>query len=154
MTTITDTLYVCRKLGNPNDLIEWAKTQNISSITPPEKMHVTVCYSKKPIKWPNPRKNVLVLEDIQTSIDWFGENNDIMVLKFESKWLKDRWSEFQDLGATWDWGDYESHITISYKMEKRDDIIPYRGKLWFGNEKFAKIDDDYKEKVIQQEIEL
>ena len=52
------------------------------------------------------------------------------------------------MGASWDWSEYQPHVTIAYAGADVDlsEIEPYNGKLVFGPEKFAEVDENWKGK--------
>jgi phage-related protein (TIGR01555 family) len=151
-TTISDaaprTLYVSRKVTNGAEILAWAKAQGFESTVPAEKLHVTIAYSRNPVDWmqisetwTGERDGTLtVAPGGARLIDQFGEG--AVVLLFNSSELAWRHVSInEDTGATWDWPEYQPHITFTYEPGSVDlkAIEPYRGKIEFGPEIFEEI---------------
>lgn len=143
------TLYVNRPLLNGDELRAWAASQGFESALPAGEMHVTIAFSKEPVDWSafEPGAEDLTVEGGEREVHQFPARltaNGATVLLFDAPALKGRWQEFQDGGATWDFPEYRSHITITYAAapEDLDGIEPYDGPLVFGPEKFAEIRQD------------
>lgn len=145
------TLYVSRKLLNADELIRWAKSQGFESTTPADEMHVTVAFSRTPVDW------------IAVGESWAGSERDgsltitpggarlierfdggAVVLLFASSELCWRHEEIKRKGASWDWPDYQPHVTLTHEGAPGDleEIEPYRGKLLFGPEIFEEVEED------------
>lgn len=155
------TLYVNRPLLNSDDIIAWAKAQGLVTMLDPEELHVTICYSKEKFDWEyiTPDEEELVVPEISPKdknppvrqIEMFGKDYNVLVLQFGSDELHDRWTDLCEYGASFDFPDYKSHITITYDGADIDidEIEPYQGKLVFGPEEFSEINtnwaDDTKE---------
>ena len=117
-------------------------------------MHVTIAYSKKQVDWDaagDHGNSTLTIDTGSRSIAKLGDQGAV-VLKFSSEALKQRWQEFIDAGASWDWPNYQSHVTISFDAGDvdLDDITPYTGELVFGPEIFQKIDPNWKDNVSEK----
>lgn len=150
-------LYVCRPVMNTDDIIAWAKSQGLTSMLEPDDLHVTICYSRKAMSWDVPKTDdritVPAISDFDEDhkpvrkMEMFGKEHNVLVIQIESPELTDRWQQFLDLGASYDFPDYKPHITISYKAaelaEDIEYIEPYRGKIIFGPEKFKAIDEEW-----------
>jgi hypothetical protein len=137
------TLYVCRPVLNSTALHRWAASQGFASAL--ADLHVTVAYSHTPVAWQQfvPQHNRLTLRGGTRSLKCLGDEGAI-VLAFSSQLLRQRWSEFCDGGASWDYESYQPHVTISYKSDvDLGSIEPYQDALVFGPEKFGKLDDDW-----------
>jgi hypothetical protein len=147
--TNMQTLYVSRPLLNGNEIREWAKKQGFESTLSEDDMHVTIAFSKSPVEWPSSKKTDFVNDTKNRNIRKFG---DAIVLTFPSKILEKRWQEFMDLGASWDFPSYKSHITISYNDMDIDSIEPFFGELKFGPEEFKKIDDDWRDTMTEDDL--
>lgn len=144
------TLYVHRPLTNALDLVAWFKDQGFATTL--DDMHVTVAYSHEPIDWTEAPAGAetVVVEGGARSIAKFDKG--AVVLKFESVDLADRWKAFRDLGASWKYDDYAPHVTITYDGDgvDLDKIEPYAGKLEFGAEVFAEINDDWQDEITEK----
>lgn len=151
-TSITDaaprTLYVSRKVTNGSEILEWAKAQGFVSTVPAESLHVTIAYSRNPVDWmkigetwSGEREGTLtVAPGGARLIDKFGEG--AVVLLFNSSELAWRHVSInEETGATWDWPEYQPHITFTYEPGSVDleAVEPYRGKIEFGPEIFEEI---------------
>jgi hypothetical protein len=149
MTIAHPTLYVHRKLLNAADMRNWAAKQGFKSTLPPSDMHVTVCFSRDPVRRDGPKVAPVTITGGRRAMDKFG---DAIVLKFSSDSLGRRHQQFRDAGASWDHDDYQPHVTISYdgggvNLRK---IEPYRGPLRFGCEHFGPIKEDWKDNVAEK----
>lgn len=142
-------LYVFRPLLNGEELIKWAKSNGFKTTIKPEEMHVTIAYSREKVEWEQftPQNKNITINGGKRSLKRF--DGGATVLLFESNILKDRWNEFKKGGASWDYPDYHSHVTLSYKADNLDvnSIEPYQGTLKFGPEEFKDLDLDYKETI-------
>lgn len=132
-------LYVSRKVLNSAAILAWAKEQGI---TAQDDLHVTITYSRDPVDW------------MKISAPWYGEADgkmtiaaggprimdkfgDALVLLFNSWQLSSRHADMREIGASWDHGDYQPHITIAYNSDKLPDTIkPYPGPIMLGPEIF------------------
>jgi hypothetical protein len=147
-------LYVYRPLIDTDALMEWAKAQGFASMLPPDDLHVTICYSKVPVRWTDVQQDPLSLTAAAGSygrrIRRFG---DAIVLLFDSPELQKRWTEFQAIGASWDHEGYNPHVTISYDPDfDISKIEPFDGPLVFGGEVFQQIKDNWADDI--EEVEL
>lgn len=146
-------LYVKRNLINSENIYAWAKEQGFFSLLDGNDMHVTIAYSNEKFDWSGitPKKNKLKINGGKRSIKKLG---DATVLCFDSELLHERWQEFKDEGASWDFPEYLTHVSLSYTDSDIDieQIIPYMGELLFDNEIFDEINDNFKEET--KEIEL
>ena len=152
-------LYVHRKVLNADAIVAWAKSQGFESTLPAEDMHVTVAFSKTPVDW------------MKAGTDWANDetgrikvvpggarlierfDGGAIVLLFNSSHLSWRHEAIKEAGASWDWPEYQPHITITYKAGAVDlsKIEPYRGPIELGPEVFEELDLDWKEKVSEVE---
>lgn len=145
------TLYVCRPVLNAADILAWAKAQGFASTLDADDLHVTVALSRTPVDW--------MAADAMTSetvkVDAGGPrlvekfNGGAVVLLFKSWELAWRWRDFKDIGASWDWPDYQPHITLTYDAGDVDlsKVEPYQGEIVLGPERFAEVDNDWKSKI-------
>jgi len=70
----------------------------------------------------------------------------MLVLKFKSKDLEKRFNTIiNDYGATWDYEDYTSHITLSYNAPNIDitKLPPYTGPINIVSEYAEDLDFDW-----------
>lgn len=143
-------LYVRRQLTNWRDVDRWAKAQGFRT-TAGSAMHATVCYSRVPLDWmkagESHQETLQVPPGGPRVVAALGSEGAV-VLHFASSALAWRHEEIKNAGASWDYENYEPHVTISYEAGdlKLADIEPYRGALEFGPEIFEDIKEDFKPK--------
>lgn len=110
---------------------------------PADNLHITVSYSREDVVGLKSRK--YEVEVTPKKFELLGENKDVLVLVVESKELDDRHEEIKDMGATYDWGDYKAHLTITYDgkdIDTKNSKLPKPFKV--GNETVEDLDLDYK----------
>ncbi len=146
-------LYVSRALLNAEELIKWAKEQGFATVLDPEELHVTIAYSKRPIKWDAVKSSSATVRSapksrLERKVETLGDEGAV-VLKFVSYELQDRWGEFIVAGASWSHVKYTPHVTLTYEAKGLDlsKVKPYQGPLFFGPEIFEQLDEDYGETV-------
>ena len=151
------TLYVRRRLLNGDAVRAWAASQGIASTLPPGDMHATVAFSREPVDWsqfePDPRPlTVLGGERAAHQFPAQSTPNGALVLRFEDPSLRARWQEFRDGGASWDFPEYQPHITITYSVPGAElgAIEPYGGQLVFGPEVFAEVNDGWAGEIVEE----
>jgi hypothetical protein len=69
-----------------------------------------------------------------------------IVLRFTSAALSARWRQFRAGGASWDYAQYQPHITITYRapagwLAAMSKIAPFAGTLRFGPERYREVSD-------------
>ncbi len=144
------TFYVHRPLVNAAELVDWARSQGFATMLPADDMHTTVAFSRAPLDWtrtPPVADPVSVTGGVR-SVEQLGDEGAV-VLRFESAALHDRWQQFCDAGASWDYPSFQPHVTITYEGGDVDlgMVVPFAGELVLGPEVFAEVDDDTKESV-------
>ncbi len=145
-------LYVSRPLLNAGPFIAWAKSQGFKTTLQPGDLHVTIAYSRAPVKWPAPVGTQLVSDDVNGRIVTPLGDGGAVVLQFKSAELNERWDYLRSAGAGWDHFQYVPHVTISWDAADVDlsRVHPYTGELVFGPEKFKPIDEDWKDSVTEK----
>ena len=143
------TLYVHRELLNGEDVVKWAKSVGFKTTIDPSEMHVTIAFSKEVVDWSHfsPDTNTIRVSGGERTVKQFEGGATVLV--FESNMLKDRWNEFKEGGASWQFPNYHSHVTISYKAENLDvgKIKPFTGMLRFGPEIFKEVNLEWKSEI-------
>lgn len=155
------TLYVHRKLKNADAVLQWAASAGIGGLLDPDKLHVTLAYSKMPVDWMKVGEDWNGSEDggLRVApggvrlVEVLGDDNKAVVLMFSSSQLSWRHEQIKQAGAHWKHDGYQPHITVSWSG--LGDIDPktieaYQGELLFGPEVFAEIDPDWEKKVKPQ----
>jgi DNA topoisomerase-1 len=148
-------LYVQRRLTPEcaEAFITWAKSQGFTKVLAPEELHVTVVYSKDPVDWESLAEDdtELLANDGQRKVEPLGDGGAV-VLKFKSDRLQARWNAWRKAGASWDYENYQPHVTITYKnpLEDLKAVQPFTGPLEFQGEEFEPINDTYAETVVEK----
>lgn len=145
-------LYVSRKLINADEFIAWAKGQGFKTTTPADELHVTITYSRTPVdwmkmgeNWSSDRNGNLTIEPGGARlVEPLGDKGAVVLL-FNSSHLSWRHQSMIEAGASHDFPEYQPHVTITYAGADIDlaKVEPYRGKLVFGPEIFAELDDGW-----------
>lgn len=108
---------------------DYCKANNVPEPIDPEDMHVTICYSKKPVPdYPVDSKLRFTLrlppgitrasKAIVNARKWdiFGDDKNCLVLKLKSNILNARHQKALDAGLTHTFPDFTPHITFSYGL--------------------------------------
>ncbi len=152
------TLYVSRKVLNAGAIIDWAKAQGFETTLPAEDLHVTVAYSKTPVDWMavaqawtnKPNGNLTSSAGGPRMVERFGEG--AIVLLFNNTELTWRHQDILDAGASWDWPDYQPHITFTYQPGSvdLDQVEPYRGVIELGPEIFEEVEAGWADNIREE----
>lgn len=142
------TLYVRRNVKNAADIVKWAKSQGFETTLPAEDMHVTIAFSRTPIDWM--KTGETWADELQIAaggariVEPLGPKGAVVLL-FNSSELSWRHRSIIRAGASWDWPDYQPHITITYEAKGMDlsKVEPYRGEIVLGPEIFSEVKDDW-----------
>jgi hypothetical protein len=149
------TLYVFRPLLNHQEIDTWAAGQGFTSTV--HDMHVTIAFSKQPVEWDKftPQRNRLTIHGGERHVEALGDKGAV-VLSFPAGRLQRRWQEFCDGGASWDFPAYHCHVTVTYQGKQVDlsQVEPYQGDLIFGPEKFAVVDEDWNDKIVERPVRI
>lgn len=142
------TLYVQRKVLNGAEIIRWAKSQGFASTLKASDMHVTITMSKTPVDWMKMgdswQAKIEVPEGGARLVEPLGTKGAVVLL-FNSSELKWRHDAMMSNGASWDWPDYQPHVSITYDGSGMDlsKVEPYQGKIVLGPELFSEVVDDW-----------
>jgi len=146
------TLYVYRPLLNGDAFLRWAKSQGFKSTLTAGDLHVTVAFSRAKVDWMavdecwsgDGKGNLLVQAGGPRVVEALGPKGAV-VLKFKSADLSWRNEAIREAGASWDWPEYQPHVTITYDGAGVDlaHVEPFRGELRFGPEVFEEIDEQW-----------
>jgi hypothetical protein len=155
------TLYVSRKLINAAEFITWAKGQGFTTTTPADELHVTIAFSRTPVDWMkaggdgwtgNDDGKLTVAPGGPRLVERLGDKGAV-VLFFASSALAWRHEEIGRAGASFDYDEYQPHVTITYEAPADFDlraVEPYRGKLVFGPEIFAEVVEDWEQGITER----
>lgn len=140
-------LYVSRRVTNAAELLRWAKAQGLTDLEPAEQLHVTIAYSTTAVDWMAMGEafgsELVVPAGGPRVVEPIGPDG-VIALKFASMELEWRNIRIRDRGASWDWPDYQPHITLTKAKQTVDlkAIEPFTGELRFGPEIFEEIRRD------------
>lgn len=164
------TLYVRRDVLNAEDIIAWAKAAGFETAVPADQMHVTIAYSRQPVDWlklgdpslwmgyNDPelerKAQLLIRPGGARLVERLGPTGEAVVLMFTSSALSYRHHDILCAGASWDFEDYQPHITISWDAPNLTDdqlraMEPYRGEILLGPEVFEEIDDNFRSRIVE-----
>jgi phage-related protein (TIGR01555 family) len=153
------TLYVSRKLLNGAEFIRWAKGQGFETTTPADELHVTIAFSRTPVDWmkmgsawDGDRDGKLTVKPGGARlVEPLGDKGAVVLL-FASSELSWRHEDMKRNGASFDFDEYQPHVTITYEASANLDLAkvePYRGELVFGPEIFAEVVEDWEKGVVE-----
>jgi hypothetical protein len=131
---------------NRADLQSWATEQGLGELQPD--LHVTIAYSRRPLDWMKvdnedwnqekdgtieiPPGGVRIVEPL-------GDRT--AVLLFGSSRLAWRHEQIKNAGAGWDYPDYQPHISLTGAQVDLTGVVPYRGVIKLGPERFEEVDE-------------
>ena len=150
--TVSGPLYASRPVVNAAEIIAWAAAQGFKSTLPPENMHVTVAFSRSPVDG----ARLLITAPVLTV--WGGDRavkplgaEGAVVLAFTCQALQVRWNEYLMAGASWDWGTYQPHVTLTYSGAGVDlsKVEPFQGNILLGEETQAPLNVDKKDEYTE-----
>lgn len=149
------TLYVRRDVLNGEEIVRWAKGEGFETTLPAAELHVTIAFSRAPVDWMKAGQDYSQEKDGGMLIPPGGPRlverlGNYSCLLFTSSWLTWRHQSILHAGASWEWEDYQPHISISKDPTIRiDKMTAYRGEIKLGPEIFEEVNDDWKLKVVE-----
>lgn len=144
------TLYVRRDVLNWQEIAEFYRRQGLE-ITKPEKWHITIIHSRRPVDWfkvaPAWESHLTMPAGGARDHEFFGPPGleDSLVLMVKSLELEWRNEAFRSAGAEMTYEEYQPHITLKYAREpfpNRDELIglePWSGEIKLGPELFEEV---------------
>lgn len=135
-------LYVRRDVINRADIVKWAESQGFTDIAPD--LHVTITYSRTPVDWMAMGESWRGKLEIEAGgprlVEALGPDGKYKALLFTAYELISRNQEMRDKGASFDWPDYQPHISIQVGGDiDLATVKPYAGKIVLGPEIFEEI---------------
>jgi len=100
-------------------MAKFVKDLGIKNASDPASLHITTVYSTKPIQY-EPSKKALTVKPVGYAL--FGHPDKVLVLKVEHPTLHERFKVAKDAGATWDYPNYQPHITLATSVDPDLDI--------------------------------
>lgn len=135
------TLYVRRDVINRADIVRWAESQGFTDIVPD--LHVTIAYSRNPVDWfsvgTSWSDKIEISAGGPRQMDRLGQAGEYHALLITANELVWRNKEIRENGASWDWPDYQPHISIQIGGDVPEGIEPYQGKIVLGPEIFEEV---------------
>lgn len=136
------TLYVRRDVVNRADIVRWAKSQGFTDIVPD--LHVTVAYSREPVDWfkvgQSWSEKLEIAAGGPRQMERLGEDGRYIALLITANELVWRHREIIENGASWDWPDYQPHISIQIGGDvDLSKVEPYQGRVVLGPEIFEEV---------------
>lgn len=139
-------LYVSRKVLNASEVLRWAEEQGFENTLEADDLHVTIVYSREAVDWmamgESFQENLEVAAGGPRVVEKFGEATVISFAATELSW---RHYDAKSAGASWDYEQYQPHITVSYDpaAPRPEDIEPYRGRIVLGPEIFEPLNENW-----------
>ncbi len=139
------TLYVRRDVINRAEIVRWAKEQGFTDIVPD--LHVTIAYSRTPVDWFAMGESWASRLEIGAGgprqMEGFGPDGKYKALLFTAVELIWRHREIVEKGASWEWPEYQPHISIQVGGDiDLSKVEPYQGKIILGPEIFEELRED------------
>lgn len=136
------TLYVRRDVVNRAEIVRWAKSQSFTEIVPD--LHVTIAHSRTPVDWfkvgTSWADKLEITAGGPRQMERLGEDGKYIALLITANELVWRHREIVEAGASWDWPDYQPHISIQVGGDvDLAKVEPYRGKIVLGPELFEEV---------------
>lgn len=148
------TLYIRRDVQNGAEIVEWAKAQGFTTCLAPEKMHVTMAFSKKPVNHgdiPAGEETALIAGGAR-KVAPLGDEGAV-VLHIESAALEQRHKDIHAAtGAEWSHDAYRPHITLTYQPEDLDteSVTPFDGDIILGPEIIEEVNPKWIETITEK----
>jgi phage-related protein (TIGR01555 family) len=135
-------LYVRRDVINRADIVKWAESQGFTDIAPD--LHVTITYSRTPVDWMAMGESWRGKLEIEAGgprlVEALGPDGKYKALLFTAYELISRNQDMRDKGASFDWPEYQPHISIQVGGDIDLAMVkPYTGKIVLGPEIFEEI---------------
>jgi phage-related protein (TIGR01555 family) len=148
------TLYVSRKVLNAAEIIGHFKSQGIESTVPPESVHVTVASSRTAIDWmkianewtSEANGGLVIKPGGPRLVEVLGDRGAIVLL-FAANELVWRHQDILRAGASWEFEEYQPHITIVYDAQPDVDLSqvePWKGEIRLGPEDFQEFKEAWR----------
>ena len=127
-------LYCSRKLLKSDEFVNWMIVNNIIDKIDADDLHLTVAYSSVPVDADDIciDKYMLLVPKNGRRLKLFGNS---LVLTVNSNYLDNRWNYYLEKGCSWDFPEYQPHISLSYNYKTfPTNIEPFEGDILLGPE--------------------
>lgn len=148
------TLYIRRDVQNGAEIVEWAKAQGFTTCLAPEKMHVTMAFSKKPVNHddiPTGEETALIAGGAR-KVARLGDEGAV-VLHVESAALEQRHKDIHAAtGAEWSHDGFRPHITLTYQPGNLalESVQPFGGDITLGREVVEEVNPQWIETITEK----
>jgi len=141
-------LYVSRPVLNVAELQAWATKQGLGKLQPD--LHVTIAYSTTPVDWMkidgedwNQEKDgtIAIPPGGVRLVQPLGDRT--AVLLFTSSRLCWRHEQIVQAGASWDYPEYQPHISLTGEPVDLSGVEAYQGPIKLGPELFSEIVENW-----------
>lgn len=157
------TLYIRRDVTNWQSLASWAKAQGFKT-TVGKEMHVTVAYSRSPVDWTkvsdwslwgqDENGKMTIAPGGMRMVERLGAK--ATCLLFNSSALAGRHRSICDHpDVSWDFDDYQPHVTISFDVPADVDLRkfePYRGAIILGPEIWEEVGESWAAGIVEDGV--
>lgn len=135
-------LYVRRDVVNVDEIAAWAAEQGIPDLA--DDLHVTIAFSREPFDWikagnakdwaDRGKDELIIPEGGPRAVEPLGGMT--AVLLFASSQLAWRHADILRAGASYDWPEYQPHVSLTKTPLDLRQVVPYRGRIVLGPEIF------------------
>jgi len=132
-----------------DNLVGYMGNLGLDNPEPADELHTTLVIDKEnPIDWmPQDFAEPLAVDPQSFSMDLFGQDRNILVLKYDCDELSNRHMAGQEMhGLTWDHPEYSPHVTLAYLNDSDFDfgsIAPPDFSLGISHEFVQPFNTDY-----------
>jgi 2'-5' RNA ligase len=130
-----------------NDIMAFIDKEKIPNPITKDEIHITLIYSKKEFSIDEWKNSGITIKEIAKPLkfDYFGDNNNCLVMLLESQYLLDRNNEItKTYGAISDYSKYTPHITLSYDCTNcQPNFSQFPSTLELVTEYATALDDDW-----------
>jgi len=100
-----------------DSLMDWIDSMGLETHEPADELHTTVLLDKEhEFDWePQSFESPIEVSPETFSLDLFGQDKNVLVLKYQCDELADRHSRgMEEHNLSWDFPEYSPHVTLSY----------------------------------------
>lgn len=140
--------YVSVKVLNHKELYDFFKAQGVDVVDSTE-LHNTISYSRETFeRAPNEDTITISVDEMKPKLERLGDEGAV-VLKHSNPEVIKRFNECMEAGATYDYPEYQPHITITYngKDLNLDEIKIPDFDIILGEEEVVPLDKDWTDKL-------
>jgi phage-related protein (TIGR01555 family) len=148
-------LYIRRDVLNGDEILRHYKKQGLENLRAASDLHVTIMYSREPVDWMkvgsddwggDQKGNLMIKPGGPRLMEQLGGDK-VVCLLFVNYDLVYRHRRCLDAGCSYDYADYQPHITIADAPVNSDivrQLDPWQGAIELGPEIFQEINEDWR----------